>query len=75
MAEVQEKQLSKTKKSHSDSMSKDEKSNHHHRHHHHHHKKDRADSHSEHKHSKRRSSKTSVDTRQSPPAEDGESAM
>ena len=72
MAEVQEKQLSKTKKSLSDSMTKDEKSN---RHRHHHHKKDRADSHSEHKHRKRHSSKTSVDTGQSLPAEDGENTM
>lgn len=71
IAEVQEKQLSKTKKSHSDSVTKDEKSHRHHRHH----KKDRADSHSEHKHSKRRSSKTNVDTGQSLPAEDGENTV
>ena len=72
--EVQEKQLHSTTKSRSDtSRSKEKKS-----HHHHHEKKDRSESHGEHKHRKRRGSKTShtsrssVDTRKSVPAEDGE---
>ena len=70
ITEAQEKPRSETKRSRGDSKTKDKKS-----HHHHHHKKDRADSHGEHKHRKRRGSKTShssVDTRQSVPAEDGE---
>lgn len=74
-AEVQEKQhsLKKSRSDTSSSKSKDKKSHHHH--HHHHDKKDRSESHGEHKHRKRHSSKTShssVDTRQSVPAEDGE---
>ena len=73
--EVQEKQRSLTK-SRSDSKTKEKKSHHHHHHHHHHHdKKERSESHGEHKHRKRHGSKTShssVDTRQSVAAEDGE---
>lgn len=78
--EVQEKQLhSSTTKSRSETSKSKEKKSHHHSHHHHHHeKKERSESHGEHKHRKRRGSKTShsshtsVDTRQSVPAEDGE---
>ena len=73
-AEVPEKQRSETKGSRSDSKTKEKKSHHHH----HHHKKDRSESHGEHKHRKRRNSKTShssVDTRQSVPAEDGENTL
>ena len=68
----QEKERSESKRSRGDSKTKEKKSHHHH---HHHHKKDRSESHGEHKHRKRRGSKTShssVDTRQSVPAEDGE---
>lgn len=71
IAEVQEKEHSLTKKSHGDKKMKNAKSRHHH--HHHHRKKDRSDSHGEHKHGNRRGSKTSyssVDTKQSLPAED-----
>lgn len=71
--EVQEKQLRSATKSRSDTSKSKEKKSHHH--HHHHEKKDRSESHGEHKHRKRRGSKTShssVDTRQSVPAEDGE---
>ena len=76
--EVQEKQLySSTTKSRSETSKSKEKKSHHHHHQHHHEKKDRSESHGEHKHKKRRGSKTShsshtsVDTRQSVPAEDG----
>ena len=72
-AEVQEKQLSETKRRSDSSKSKEKKSHHHH--HHHHDNKDRSESHGERKHRKRHNSKTShssVDTRQSVPPEDGE---
>ena len=57
-------------RSRSESKSKEKKS-----HRHHHNKKERSESHSEHKHRKRldsKSSRTSVDTRQSSHAEEGE---